>query len=470
MKLSLFAQSLRKLASISAIGLTLALAVTTGRAAGGPAQQQPSPAAADALITKARAFVGALSRSDFRAAAGDFDETMLKVSGPDKLAEFWKQVPDRLGAFKKQNAARREKLGPYDIVLVTCDFEKATLDIRVVFDAAGKIAGFQFVPPASAVKYEPPSYADPAKFVEREVTIGKGEWQLPGTLSLPKGRGPFAAVVLVHGSGPNDRDETIGPNKPFKDLAWGLATFGIAVLRYDKLTYIYGPKLVADPKLASGLTVKLETIDGAVDAVRLLKTIQEVDGKKIFILGHSLGGTLVPRIALAAQDLGVAGFIVMAGLTEPLPETILRQMTYISTLGGPLDEARKKELDDIKAQAAKINALKPSDAGSSDRLLGATPSYWLDLKGYYPPAVAEKVSRPFLILQGGRDYQVTTVDLDSWKKALGGRSNVEFKLYPKLNHLFFEGQGMSTPNEYMTTHGSVAPYAVSDIAAFIKKW
>jgi dienelactone hydrolase len=215
--------------------------------------------------------------------------------------------------------------------------------------------------------------------------------------------------------------------------------------------------------------VNEETIDDALAAVRLLRTRPEVDKKKIFVLGHSLGGMLIPRIAVAGQKLGIAGFIVMAGLTEPLPETYLRQMTYISSLGGPLSEEQKKQLAEIKAEVAKINALKESDAGSSEKLLNASLSYWLNLKGYYPPAVAALVKKPFLILQGSRDYQVTTQDFENWKKALGSRHNVEFKLYPKLNHLFFEGQGLATPNEYLLTHGSVTEYVIADIAAFIKK-
>ena len=131
--------------------------------------------AEDALTVKAREFLAALEKGDFQLAARDFDETMLKVSGPDKLEPMWtKQLPAQLGAFKKQGAARREQLQGYEIVLITCSFEKvAMLDARVVFDKAGRIAGFGFVPTAPPVKYEPPAYADPAKFEETEVsTIG----------------------------------------------------------------------------------------------------------------------------------------------------------------------------------------------------------------------------------------------------------------------------------------------------------
>jgi hypothetical protein len=102
-------------------------------------------------------------------------------------------------------------------------------------------------------------------------------------------------------------------------------------------------------------------------------------------------------------------------------------------------------------------------------LINAPPFYWLDLRGYYPPDLALEVEKPILILQGARDYQITAEDLENWKKVLAGRADVEFRLYPKLNHLFFEGQGVPTPNEYTLIHGDVAEYVITDIAAFIQK-
>ena len=218
------------------------------------------------------------------------------------------------------------------------------------------------------------------------------------------------------------------------------------------------------------MTVKDETIDDALAAAALLEKAKGVDPKRVFILGHSLGGYLMPRIALAARPLDVAGFIVMAGLTRPLDDTILRQMTYLYGLaGGNLSAEDRKKLDEIKADVARIKALTEADKGSTTKILGAMPAYWLDLRGYDPPELAKQVKKPMLFLQGGRDYQVQTVDLDNWKAALGSRPDVEFRLYPKLNHLFFEGQGIIQPLEYTQKHGSVAPYVVEDIANWIAK-
>ncbi|MBM3294421.1 MAG: alpha/beta fold hydrolase [Candidatus Aminicenantes bacterium] len=425
--------------------------------------------AEDDLTVKARALITAMEKGDFQGAGRDFDETMRKVFGPEKIEAMWKtQLPAQLGAFKQQGAARRDRLQDYEIVLVTCEFEKAALDARVVFDKAGRIAGLGFVPSAPPVKYAPPPYADPAKFDETEVTVGSGEWAVPGTLTTPKGEGPFPGLVLVHGSGPNNRDEELGPNKPFKDLAWGLASRGIAVLRYDKRNMVHGAKIIADPKGEATMTVKDETIDDALAAAVLLQKTAKVDGRRIFVLGHSLGGYLMPRIALAAEPLGIAGFISLAGPARPLDDTILRQMEYLLGLAGtPLSTENEKRLDEIKAAVAGIKALTEADKGSTVKLLGAMPAYWLDLRGYDPLESAKSVKKPMLFLQGGRDYQVQTADLELWKAALRDRKDVAFKVYPKLNHLFFAGEGVLTPFEYTQNHGSVLEEVVTDIAAWI---
>ncbi len=422
----------------------------------------------DPLIGRAEAFVDAMSRGDYASAAAVLDAKMTEVFGPDKMAEFWKAVPARFGAFRRRVASRRdEPVPPYDIVLVTCEFEKTTLDARVVLDREGRVAGLNFVPSLPPVKYEPPDYARPEAFEEKDVRIGGGEWPLPGILALPKGRGPFPALLLVHGSGPNDRDETIGPNKPFRDLAWGLASRGIAVLRYDKRTRVYGPKLAADKALAASLTVKEEVVDDAISALGILASEPRIDRSGLYILGHSLGGALIPRIASADKDRSAAGFIIMAGATRPLEDLMVQQMTYLFGLDGGLSDEDRKELEKLKAQAARIKAFTAADLASGENVMGAGPAYWLDLKGYVPPEVAKTIDRPLLVLQGARDYQVTSVDFENWKKALSGRADVAFRLYPKLNHLFGEGAGFSAPAEYARRHASVAPEVLDDIANWI---
>ena len=332
--------------------------------------------------------------------------------------------------------------------------------MKIVFNESRQVAGLFFLPSG---KYTTPGYVKPGSFKDRDVTIGTGEWALPGTLSLPTGEGPFPAVVLVHGSGPQDRDETVGPNKPFLDIASGLASRGIAVLRYDKRTRVHSDKFAAN---WDSITVREETIDDALAAVALLTRTEQIDVQRIYVLGHSLGGMLIPKIATSGESK-IAGFVVMAGTARPLEDVLVDQFAYLFGLDGVMTEFEKSELERAKGQAAKIKDpnLKMSSL-TDDFLFGVAPSYWLDLRSYNPTEVAKKVSQPMLILQGERDYQVTMQDFSKWKEALSGRSNVEFRQYPKLNHLFMAGEDKSGPAEYQFP-GNVDQKVVEDIAGWI---
>jgi pimeloyl-ACP methyl ester carboxylesterase len=152
-----------------------------------------------------------------------------------------------------------------------------------------------------------------ARFNERKTwSLMSAAGRYPA-LSLPSGAGPLPAIVLVHGSGQHDRDETIGPNKPFRDLAWGLASRGIAVLRYEKRTRQHQQRVA---QLENGFTVKEEAIDDAGAAVALLRNRTGIRANRIYVLGHSLGAMLAPRIA--AADPAVAGLVLMAGPVRSL--------------------------------------------------------------------------------------------------------------------------------------------------------
>src|SRR4051812_37376787 len=269
------------------------------------AQQSP-------VVDHATRVLDLLEASKFEEVVAEFNTKMAAAMPVARLRDVWTTVVRQAGA---RTSIIRQRVVPQATGNVTvvnaCQFEKATLNIMLSFDTENKIAGMNITPGAAP----PATNAVPTstRFTEESVTVGGGEWALPATLSMPLGP-VAAALVLVHGSGPNDRDETVGPNKPFRDLAWGLADRGIAVLRYEKRTRQYAAKMVGN----GNLTVREETIDDALLAAALLRRYERINPKRVFVLGHSLGGTLAPRIA--AEDRSLAGLIIMAGATRPFLE------------------------------------------------------------------------------------------------------------------------------------------------------
>ena len=405
--------------------------------------------------------VDALAAGEYEKATADFDATVKAKLTSEALESIWNTYLTKNGTFKERGTAWSQRHGLLTIVFVPITFEKAKLDVQVTVTEAEEVTGlfFRLHRPREV---KPPPYFKPGSIDEKEVTVGSGDWELPGTLSIPKEGRPVPAVVLVHGSGPSDRDETIGGNKPFRDIAWGLASNGIAVLRYEKRTQQYASRLISGEHR---LTVREESIDDAVAAAGLLRKTEGIDPKRVFVIGHSLGGMLVPRIAEA--DPGIAGFVIMAGATRSLEEMVLEQMSYISNLDGRVTEKEKQQLAQLEAGFERIRSLDPDKPeGKPEDLLGAPPEYWLDLRDYDPAERAKKIGRPMMILQGERDYQVTMKDFERWKAALSDRENVRFETYPSLNHLFIPGEGKSKPAEYEKS-GHVAEEVIRDIAAWI---
>lgn len=424
----------------------------------------------DLVLASAGRFVDALVAGRLEDVEGLIDPRAASQMTSATLRAAWSSIESSLGSYKNRLPARKEALGPYTAVFLPAVFERATMVLKVVCLQDGRISGFFIEPHKEGFRRA--DYDHPEMYLEKEVTIGIEPFKLAGTLSVPKEGGPFPAVVLVHGSGPHDRDESIGSSKPFRDLAHGLACRGIAVLRYEKRTLAHQEKMARQMK--SGFTVDDETVDDALHAVEVLAARPEsdrIDRRRIFVLGHSLGGMMIPR--LASMTTTAAGFISMAGSNRPLTTMMIDQADYLIALGGDdAGEWQKKRADFVKA-AEKIDSLESASTADAPAIMGAPPSYWLDLKKYDPLAEVRKIKRPVLFLQGEKDYQVTASgDFQNWKDAVkdleGSDTRFRFELYPGLDHLFMSVEGKSKPSDYFGSTRHVDPKVVDDIAAFIK--
>jgi dienelactone hydrolase len=424
---------------------------------GAPVRAQDSDARAHA-----RRVLDEIVSGKFSAVEAEYDAAMKTALPAGKLSEFWAQLSGQVGSFKNVTDASAKPIAGYQVVTLVCDFQQATLDTVISITADGHIGGIRFAPHRPKVEWSAPAYAKPNLFHERDITITSGHWELPGTLTVPVGEGPFPVVILVHGSGPHDEDETIGPNKTFKDLAWGLASNGVAVLRYTKRTAKYGVNSGDD---TNTFTVNDEVVNDARAAADMAAHQPRIDPHHVYVLGHSWGGYLAPRIA--SGDAKIAGLVLLAASARPLEQVVVEQLQYFASLPGGSSDALQKKIAAAKESERRIESPDLKNGDTID-LLGSKvgASYFLDLRGYDPPAVAAKLTIPILVLQGERDYQVRDADFQAWKKALGAKPSVQFRQYSDLNHLFETGKGMATPEEYDNA-GHVAEPVISDIVAWV---
>jgi dienelactone hydrolase len=300
------------------------------------------------------------------------------------------------------------------------------------------------------VSWQAPDYVKKAAFQTRDVTVGTDEWKLPGTLTIPVDKRPVPAIVLVSDAGPVDRDGTVSAIKPFRDLAEGLSSRGIAVLRYENRKNRYAAKI-----MGSSYTIDDEVVHDALAAIALLRAQPEIDKKRIYVLGLGTGGFIAPQIA--ADDGNLSGVIILSAPGRALEDWFVEFAQSMGTTG--------KQFDLIKQEAQKVKKIDASDADQPP-LFQLPVSYWLNLKGYDAPAELKKLTIPALILQGGRDFQVAPAEFDVWKSGLSGRTNVTLKSYPAMNHLFIAGEGKSSEQEYRKP-AHIAPEVIDDIAKFV---
>ncbi|MEO8585191.1 MAG: alpha/beta fold hydrolase [Acidobacteriota bacterium] len=449
-----------KLIHIAAVAVLAVadLAASAGTPEEAPSSLGPLPVAVAKALAKDVA--AELKTGDLAALESRFDDA-LKVALPDaKLRRFWLGVIAKGGPLESCAEPRAFLANEYTLAFTSCTFRKQNAELKLTFRADGRLAGM-FLEPEEAVRSEwtAPSYVKPAVFRESDVKVVSGSVSLPGTLTIPLGEGPFPAVVLVHGSGPQDRDESIGALRPFRDLAHGLASRGIAVLRYEKRTKIYGKEMAA----AGEVTIKDEVLDDVLAALGLLRETPGVDRRRVFVAGHSLGAFLAPRIAVL--DGALFGVVMLASPSRLMSEVVRDQAQWLAGPGA--SDSQRAAAPAVRKEA---DALADLYAGRPDPLegtiLGASRSYWLDLRDQRPLDAARSVDLPILVLQGERDYQVTMKDFTGWKHLLAGRKGVTLKSYPRLNHFFVAGEGRSGPEEYRKP-GHVAAEVIGDIAAFV---
>lgn len=445
-----------------ASALTLALGAGLLVATSTRAQDAPAPAAADApafdAVREALQVIDAFLAGDTAAVHARFDAKMAAAVSAEQLAQGLASIKAGAGELQSRGEPTSDVREDGALVTQSLRFERAEVVAFVAFDKERRISGFALRPPKAPVVEVPPVPAD-AAYEERELRIGDAANGLPATLAMPRGKGPFPAVVLVHGSGPQDRHSTIGPNRPFLDIARGLAERGIAVLRYEKRTKAQPQAFTAD----GGGTIDRETTDDALLAVQTLRSQPGVNAKRVFVFGHSLGGMMAPRIA--QRDPKIAGIVLLAAPSRPLLDILVEQNKRLAVL----DDGRISDQENaaIMRLSDSVKAVRDGrEMTAAQGPLGLSPDYWRTVEAVDPVAEAARIKQPMLILQGARDIQVVDADWQNWRAAFHDDARVTFKLYESLNHLAIPGEGDGTVAEY-TRPGHVAPELIADVAAWI---
>ena len=348
----------------------------------------------------------------------------------------------------------------------------------------GKVEKEKLVRPQEPTKPYP-YYSEDITFENKKAGIN-----LAGTLTLPRKDGVFPGVVLISGSGPQNRDEELLGHKPFLVLADYLTKNGIAVLRFDKRGTASSK---GDFKTATTLDFSTDVEAG----VKYLQTRKEINKRKIGLIGHSEGGIIAPIVAVNSKDIDF--IILLAGTGIPGDQLLLIQQELIGKATGVSDidlqiskaltkgafeivkkstntEKLKTDLTKYVKQFLKDNpnSEKPEGMSEDDFIklqVNQISSPWMQYFIKYNPAIAlEKVKCPVLAINGEKDLQVLPKEnLEAIKKALakGGNKKVTTKELPNLNHLFQECK-TGSPDEYSTIEQTFSPNALVEILKWIQ--
>ena len=305
--------------------------------------------------------------------------------------------------------------------------------------------------------------------VTENIIIGENtNYPLNGLLTLPEElSSPVPAVVFVHGSGASNMDEKVGKLTPFKDLAEGLARHGIASIRYDKRSFAHGFKMLRDKNLV--ITVKEETVDDAIMAAELLRKDPRIDPEKVFIIGHSMGGMLAPRID--AEGGNFRGLIIMAGSPRKLEQIMLDQNeAVLQSTKGFVHWVVQKQVAKISKLFEGLDQLSDEAARKKKVGGGTTLYYFKEMGEHAAPDYLAACEKPILIMQGEKDFQATAEkDFAAYQQLLAGKEQVSFRLYPGLNHAFVPSvfaDIMKAKQEYAVEQ-HIGEEVIGDIAAWI---
>ena len=385
------------------------------------------------------------------------------IGSAEGFEEMWAQLTGPFGSYESSEIAGTEEVSGYTVVQIDSSFANADVGMVLTLSDDWKLSGFSVVSVASKVDR---AVAADGSYIEEPILLRAGEKdESNGLLTLPEGDGPFPAVIMVHGSGSSDLNETIFSNVPFLDLARGLAKQGVASIRYDKYTYAHANLWDENSSLEEEYMMDVR------DAAALLLEDARID--RIYILGHSMGAMLAPRIMEEIQEEAgdaLAGAVLLSGSPLHLWEIQYRQnMDIIETLSDE-EKSQHQALVDIELAKEELLADMTDEELRKETFFGVSAYYQHDEMSVDAVETAIQNGFPLFIAQGAKDWQVHLEDgVELWREKLENKVDATYKVYPDMNHMLsdMEGESTGTMNDYLDADAHVAQALIEDIAQWI---
>lgn len=390
------------------------------------------------------------------------DDIMQRRTTPDRFQGIWESLAVVNGDLNEVGNATYLFLDTIHVTTTKLKFKNASIGLRLSFDNNWKMAGLYIVD--AEPMYSIPTYVNTFGFYEIKIPFGPKGFEGEAILTVPIQQKKYPCVILIGGSGPIDKDATIGPNKIYKDFSWGLAAKGVASVRFDKRTKLYFGKIMEQHQNGNYYTIEQEYLEDVKEIIEKTMKKDAIDAKRVYLLGHSQGAGLMPLFL--KQNKKVAGAIMAAGNYTTMPNLMSYQFDYLMPIQAK-NQADSAVFNKLKIIAKNASRSNLPNTFPNDSLPTMYPfSYWNYLNKIDLIKLAKNNKKPVLIIQGERDYQVPISEFNLWKETLQPFNNYSFNSYKKLNHLFLEGEGKSVPNEYFV-RSNVPEYVIDDIGKWI---
>lgn len=405
----------------------------------------------------AQEFINLMSRSKFDEAHSFFSGEVKNMISPAQLGEVWKQYTGTLGSYKGFTPKSGKASGGNYIVESVLEFSKEKLVLKLTFGRNNDLLGMFFSQYADEIPLPPNT-------METEVKIG-APYPLGGKLLRPLGKEKAPVIIMLSGSGPNDMDATIGPNKIFKELSYRLAEKGIATLRFDKRTFTY-PEKFADGTFPYDL--ESEYLSDIRYILQNKTLLLGEDHGDIYVLGHSLGGFLMPAISMIDDE--VKGYIIASGNFDGIEKLLLPQFEHIYSHTDMAEDDKRIQISALRERLRNLEQSLSSNLDTLELPLNIPMSYWRSQSENSPLMFRNKIGKDknFLVLQGSRDYQVTPDQADKWKEYFRETEGAKVVILEGLDHIFHYGTDVSKPDDYSKAD-TISPLITEEISKWIFK-